>query len=60
MTGAISGVAHAAQPNRLREGLYSYTSGASLNPIITFDVVRWRGRHEVRTISEPGTALAVR
>lgn len=47
MTGAISGVAYAAQPNVLREGSFSFTSGASLNPTITFDVVRWRGWHEV-------------
>jgi hypothetical protein len=46
-TGAISGVAHAAQPNRLHEGVFSFTTAPAFNPTLTFDIVRWRGWHEV-------------
>lgn len=45
--GAISGVALAAQPNRLRVGIFSFSGSTPANPLINFDVVRIRGGHEV-------------
>lgn len=42
-------MALAAQPNRLRVGDFSLPAVATPNPLISFDVVRFRGRHEVTT-----------
>lgn len=45
--GAISGVAHAAQPNELRSQLYSYSGGPSPGPLIAFDVLKIKGGRAV-------------
>ena len=44
---AMTGAAVAAQPNSLRPGVFSFPVLASSDPVITFDIVRVRGGHEV-------------